>query len=55
MIVAQTAWCVDQRRVRNDPNPRLGSDDADIARASLLQHPVEEMDRHVKLSLLTFV
>jgi hypothetical protein len=27
--------------VRNDPNPGLGSDDADIARASQLQHAVE--------------
>src|SRR5208282_411013 len=41
------AWCMDQRCVRNDPNPCLGSDDADIARASQLQHAVEDMDRHV--------
>ena len=49
------AWCTDQRFVRNDPNPRLGSDDADIARASQLQHAVEDMDRHVHFSHPTFV
>jgi Nucleotidyltransferase domain len=30
----ESAWCRDQRYARNDPNPRLGSDDADVARAS---------------------
>jgi len=51
----QLAWCTDQRCVRNDPNPCLGSDDADIARASQLQHAVEDMDRHVHFSHPTFV
>jgi hypothetical protein len=44
------AWCIDQECVRNDPNPRLGSDDADIARASQLLHAVEDMDRDVDFS-----
>jgi hypothetical protein len=49
------AWCRDQRCVRNDPNPRLGSDDAGIARASQIQHAVEDVDRHVDFSHPTFV
>jgi hypothetical protein len=53
--VRYPAWCRDQRCVRNYPNPRLGSDDADIARASQLQHAVEDMDRHVHFSHPTFV
>jgi len=49
------AWCRDQRCVCNDPNPRSGSDDADIARASEHQHAVEDIDRHVDFSHPTFV
>jgi hypothetical protein len=30
------AWCTDQRYVRDDLKPRLGSDDADVARVSQL-------------------
>jgi hypothetical protein len=32
------------------PNPRLGSDDADIVRASQRQHVVEDMDRYADFS-----
>ena len=39
-LARDPAWCTDQRCVRNDPGPCLGSDDADIARASQLQHAV---------------
>jgi hypothetical protein len=39
------AWCTDQEYVRNDPCPRFGSDGADIARASQLQHTAEAMNR----------
>jgi hypothetical protein len=38
-----------------DPNRRLGSDDADIVRASQHQHAVEDMDRHLDFSRSTFV
>jgi hypothetical protein len=50
-----TPWCRDQRYARNDPNPRLGSDDADIAWTSQLQHAIEDMDRHADFSHPTFV
>jgi len=46
---------MDQRLMRNDPNPSLGSDDADIVRASELQHAIEDIDRHVDFSHPTFV
>jgi hypothetical protein len=49
------AWCRDQRYARNAPNPRLGSDDADIVRASQRQDAVEDMDRHADFSHPTFV
>jgi hypothetical protein len=49
------AWCSDQRSVRNDPNLHLASDDADITRASQLQHPVEDIDHHVDFGHPTFV
>src|SRR3954447_26642087 len=37
------------------PQPRLGSGDADIVRASQLQHAVEHVDCHVHLSRPTLV
>ena len=49
------AWCTDQEYVRNDPCPRFGSDGADIARASQLQHTVEDMNSRVDFGRPTFV
>jgi hypothetical protein len=49
------AWCRDQRSVRNDPNPRLGSSDAYIARASEFQHTVEDMGSQFHFSRPTLV
>jgi hypothetical protein len=37
------------------PNPLLGSDAADIARASKLPHAVQDIDRHVDFGYSTFV
>jgi hypothetical protein len=49
------AWCRDQGCVRNGPCPRFGSDGADIARASQLQHTVEDINRHVDFGRPTLV
>ena len=37
------------------PQPSLGSDDADIVRASERQHAIENINRHVDFSHPTFV
>jgi hypothetical protein len=51
----EAAWCRDQRNVCNDPNPRVGSDDADIVRASQVQHTVEGIDAYLNFGYPTFV
>jgi hypothetical protein len=50
-----SAWCTDQVRSCSDPHSRSGSDNADIARASQLQHAVEDMHSYVNFSHPTFV
>src|SRR3954471_12152229 len=47
--------CTDHGWGRNDPYPVLGSCDADVGRASQLQHAVQDLDRHVHLRLPTLV
>ena len=47
--------CTDQGWRRNDPDPVLGSYDADGLRASQLQHAVQDLDRDVHLSRPTLV
>src|SRR4051812_6299228 len=47
--------CTDQGWGRNDPDPVLGSGDADGLRASQLQHAVQDMDRYVHLGGPTLV
>src|SRR4051812_19494539 len=37
------------------PQPCLGSGDADVGRASQLQHAVQDLDRHVHLSRPTLI
>src|SRR3712207_3815510 len=49
------AWCTDQVRSRSDPHPRSGSGNADIARASQLQHAVEDMRSYIDFGRTTFV
>jgi hypothetical protein len=49
------AWYIDEQVVRNDANPLLGSGDADIVRASELQHAIEDIDRHVDFGHPRFV
>src|SRR3954469_20458534 len=49
------AWCMDQGCGRNDPDPVLGSCDADGLRASQPQHAVQDLDRHVHLSRPTLI
>jgi hypothetical protein len=46
---------MDQQFVRNEPNPLLESDDADIVRVSELQHAIEDIDRHVDFGHPTFI
>ena len=50
-----SAWCMDQGCRRTNPDPALGSGDTDIAWASQIQHPVEDMDSHVNLGRPTLV
>src|SRR3954465_3743642 len=45
--------CTDQGCKRNDPDPVLGSCDADGLRASQLQHAVQDRDADVHLGGLT--
>src|SRR4051812_21937031 len=47
--------CTDHGWGRNDPYPVLGSCDADVGRASQLQHAVQDLDRHVHLRRPTLV
>src|SRR4051794_6825197 len=47
--------CMDQGCGRNDPDPVLGSCDADGLRASQLQHAVQDRDADVHLGRLTLV
>jgi hypothetical protein len=46
---------MDQGYRRTNPEPALGSGDTDIIRASQIQHPVEDMNRHVNLGRPTRV
>src|SRR4051794_16501219 len=55
LMAPRSAWCTDQRCRRNGPYLVLGSGDADIARASQLQHAVEDMHRHVDFSRSPFI
>src|SRR5215207_8687201 len=47
--------CTDQGCERNDPSPVLGSCDADVFRASQLQHAVQDLDGDVRLGRPTLV
>src|SRR3954465_5619840 len=55
MVAATPAWCTDQWYRRNGPCFVLWSGDADIARASQLQHAVEDMNRHLDFSRPTLI
>ena len=46
---------MDQCLGATTPTLFLGSDDADIVRASELQHAIEDIDRHVDFGHPTFV
>jgi hypothetical protein len=48
-----SAWCMDQEWVCNNPNPRLGSNDADIVRASRRRHAVEVRDGTIHRARVT--
>src|SRR4051794_8985125 len=48
-------WCMDRRRGRDNPRPRPGSGDADVIRASQLQHAVERLGGDCHLGRPTLV
>ena len=46
---------MDQVRSYNDPHPRSGSGNADVIRASQLQHAVQDVHSYVNFGCTTFV
>src|SRR5829696_7709492 len=49
------AWCRDQGCGRTDPSPASGSCEADVGRASQLEHAIEHVDSYIHLGRPTLI